>query len=185
MPSSWSAGLDTPARLVISHAAGDEGREYEKRVRYYAERMDVPSPVCRRPHRAGARAPAGRAQGVHPRRYLSVCRPDHLPVGDRGLWQRFSRGGLTSAARLWSTPIRSTRWTSNPRGSQAIEFDGFITEECVRRGARGAGGRRLGAGDGRDQLSHRPPPFLFFDPAAPLPRADHRIVWDLSAIRQV
>ena len=33
--------LDRPARLVISHAAGDEGDEYEQRVRAYARLLNV------------------------------------------------------------------------------------------------------------------------------------------------
>jgi len=33
--------LDLPAKLVISHAAGDEGTDYEHRVREYAHLLDV------------------------------------------------------------------------------------------------------------------------------------------------
>jgi hypothetical protein len=33
--------LDLPAQLVISHAAGDEGTDYEKRVREFAKLLDV------------------------------------------------------------------------------------------------------------------------------------------------
>jgi glycosyltransferase involved in cell wall biosynthesis len=33
--------LDLPARLIISHAAGDEGTDYEQRVREYADLLDV------------------------------------------------------------------------------------------------------------------------------------------------
>jgi glycosyltransferase involved in cell wall biosynthesis len=33
--------LDLPAKLIISHAAGDEGLDYEKRVREYAKLLDV------------------------------------------------------------------------------------------------------------------------------------------------
>ena len=33
--------LDLPAKLIISHAAGDEGTAYEKRVREYADLLDV------------------------------------------------------------------------------------------------------------------------------------------------
>jgi mannosylglucosylglycerate synthase len=33
--------LDLPARLVISHAAGDEGTDYEKRVREFAALLDI------------------------------------------------------------------------------------------------------------------------------------------------
>ena len=33
--------LDLPAKLIISHAAGDEGTDYEQRVREYAHLLDV------------------------------------------------------------------------------------------------------------------------------------------------
>lgn len=33
--------LDLPAKLIISHASGDEGNDYEKRVREYADLLDV------------------------------------------------------------------------------------------------------------------------------------------------
>ena len=33
--------LDLPAKLVISHASGDEGADYEQRVREYAQMLDV------------------------------------------------------------------------------------------------------------------------------------------------
>ena len=33
--------LDMPAKLIISHASGDEGNDYEKRVREYADLLDV------------------------------------------------------------------------------------------------------------------------------------------------
>ena len=33
--------LGLPAELVISHAAGDEGSDYEKRVREFAALLDV------------------------------------------------------------------------------------------------------------------------------------------------
>jgi len=33
--------LDLPAKLIISHASGDEGTEYEQRVREYADLLDV------------------------------------------------------------------------------------------------------------------------------------------------
>jgi glycosyltransferase involved in cell wall biosynthesis len=33
--------LDIPAKLIISHASGDEGLDYEKRVREYAKLLDV------------------------------------------------------------------------------------------------------------------------------------------------
>jgi glycosyltransferase involved in cell wall biosynthesis len=33
--------LDLPAKLIISHASGDEGLDYEKRVREYAKLLDV------------------------------------------------------------------------------------------------------------------------------------------------
>jgi mannosylglucosylglycerate synthase len=35
--------LNRKARLVISHAAGDEGDDYERRVRQYAQLLDVPA----------------------------------------------------------------------------------------------------------------------------------------------
>ena len=33
--------LELPAKLVISHASGDEGTDYEQRVREYAHLLDV------------------------------------------------------------------------------------------------------------------------------------------------
>jgi glycosyltransferase involved in cell wall biosynthesis len=33
--------LDLPAKLIISHASGDEGNDYEQRIREYAHLLDV------------------------------------------------------------------------------------------------------------------------------------------------
>jgi glycosyltransferase involved in cell wall biosynthesis len=33
--------LDLPAKLIISHASGDEGTDYEQRIREYADLLDV------------------------------------------------------------------------------------------------------------------------------------------------
>jgi hypothetical protein len=40
-PSNSCAGSILPAKLIISHASGDEGTDYEQRVREYAHLLDV------------------------------------------------------------------------------------------------------------------------------------------------
>ena len=86
--------LGLPAELVISHAAGDEGTDYEKRVRGFADLLNVKvifesaivsdvrgfTPDGRKIYTAG--------------RCISPSRPGYISIGCRRLWKCVSRGDL-------------------------------------------------------------------------------------------
>jgi len=127
--------LETPARLVISHAAGDEGREYEKRVRYYASRMNVPALFV-----------AGRIQqerGMTPDGRKIYTLGDIYPYADLVTYPSEIEGfgNAFLEAVYYRRPIVVNTYSIyeldiKPKGFQAIEFNGFITEACVEEARR-------------------------------------------------
>lgn len=124
--------LEMSARLVISHAAGDEGREYEKRIREYSARMRVPTlfisdciqekrgttPDCRRVYTLG---------DVYPQADL-VTYPSEVEGFGNAFLEAiyYKRPIVVNTYSIYEVDIK-------PKGFKVVEFDGFITEECVER----------------------------------------------------
>jgi mannosylglucosylglycerate synthase len=126
--------LERPARVVISHASGDEGSEYERRVRAFAELLDVPvtfeSEIIaeRRSH-----TPDGRRRytlwDVYPHADLVT-----YPSRDEGFGNAFLE------AVYFRRPVVVNNYPAfdvdiKRKGFRVIEFEDFITE-CVVRQAR-------------------------------------------------
>lgn len=124
--------LDLPARLVISHAAGDEGLEYEKRIREYSTRMKAPTlfisdcikekrgttPDCRRVYTLG---------DIYPQADLVTYPSEAEGFGNAFLEAvYYKRPIVVNTYSIYEVDIK-------PKGFNVIEFDGFITEECVKR----------------------------------------------------
>ncbi len=127
--------LDRPATLVISHAAGDEGLEYEKRVREYADLLGVDvrfeSEVIGE-HRG--RTPDGRR--IHT---LADVYPAADFVTYPSAFEGFGNAFLEAV--YYRRPILVNNYSTyevdiRPRGFRVVWFDGFISEETMRRARR-------------------------------------------------
>jgi len=122
--------LDLPAELVISHAAGDEGTEYERRVREFAKLLDV---VIR--FEADI---IGERRGVTPdgRKIYSlgdvyqksdlVTYPSTLEGFGNAFLEAiyFKRPLVVNNYSIYEADIK-------PKGFKVIEFDGFISNATL------------------------------------------------------
>jgi glycosyltransferase involved in cell wall biosynthesis len=120
------------ARLVISHASGDEGNDYERRVRDFARLLDVPvnfvADIIREQR---GQTPDGRKVytlwDVYPHADL-VTYPSSLE----------GFGNAFLEAIYFRLPIVVNNYSIfdvdiKPKGFRVIEFDGYITEATVRQ----------------------------------------------------
>lgn len=126
------ARLEMDAVLVISHASGDEGYEYEQRLRDYAKMMDVKTIFA--------------AEIFDEKR-------GETPDGEKvySLWDAYPHADLVTYPSLiegfgnafleavyFKKPIVVNNYTIynidiRTKGFEVIEFDDFITEETVKR----------------------------------------------------
>jgi glycosyltransferase involved in cell wall biosynthesis len=124
--------LGLPARLVISHASGDEGDAYEKRVREYAALMKVD--VCFEAdivaeHRG--HTPDGRKiytlGDVFPHADL-VTYPSAIEGFGNAFLETlyFKRPIIVNNYSIYETDIR-------PKGFKVVEFDGFISDATLHQ----------------------------------------------------
>jgi glycosyltransferase involved in cell wall biosynthesis len=122
--------LGLPARLVISHASGDEGYSYERHVRMFAELLEVPvtfvSGLIRRERGLG---PDGRRIYALEDAYQEadfVTYPSSLEgFGNAFLEAVYHRRPiLVNNYSIFAIDIK-------PKGFRVVEFDGHITEDTV------------------------------------------------------
>jgi len=122
--------MEMPSRLVISHASGDEGIEYERRIRNFAEHMKAPtifvSDIIKDER---GTTDDGRKiyklQDVYPYADLVTYPSDIEGFGNAFLEAvYFSRPIVVNNYSIYSIDIK-------PKGFRVIEFDGYITEETV------------------------------------------------------
>ncbi len=122
--------LQLPARLVISHASGDEGDSYEKHLRSFSQLLDVSTIFVSDiiSDRRGL-TPDGRKiyslWDVYPFADL-VTYPSLLEGFGNAFLESvyFGRPILVNDYTIYSIDIK-------PKGFRAIELDGFITDENV------------------------------------------------------
>lgn len=124
--------LGLKARLVISHASGDEGSAYERHVRAFAALLDVPvnfvSDVIR--DQRGL-TPDGRKTyslaDIYPHADL-VTYPSTIEGFGNAFLEAvyFRRPVVVNNYSIFNLDIK-------PKGFQVIEFDGFVTEETLQR----------------------------------------------------
>lgn len=122
--------LGLPARLVISHASGDEGTDYEKRVRKFAALLDVTVDF--------ESTIVGTARGFTPdgRKIYSLA--DVYPQADLVTYPS-SLEGFGNAfleAVYYKRPLVVNNYSNyeadiKPKGFKVIEFDGFISEKTL------------------------------------------------------
>ncbi len=123
-------GLD--ARLVISHASGDEGYDYEKRVKGYAQLMGANALfVSDIINEARGETPDGRRvysiQDVYPHADLVTYPSTFEGFGNAFLEAvYFKKPIVVNNYSVFSVDIK-------PRGFKVIEFDEYITDHTVRQ----------------------------------------------------
>lgn len=122
--------LSLKARLVISHAGGDEGPSYEQHLRRMAERWDVPVSF-----EAEIIGPA-RGHTADGRRVYALA--DAYAAADIVTYPSVVEGfgNAFLEAVYYRRPIVVNNYSIfatdiRPKGFHVIEFDGFITEETV------------------------------------------------------
>lgn len=124
--------LGSPARLVITHATGDEGNLYEQRVRSFAERLGVSVRFVAKV----IRNTRGTTEGG--RKIYSLADVYHHCdlVTYPSTWEGFGNAFLE--AIYYRRPVFVNNYSIfafdiKPKGFKVIEFEGFITDETVRQ----------------------------------------------------
>jgi glycosyltransferase involved in cell wall biosynthesis len=124
--------LDLPARLVISHAAGDEGTEYEKHVREFASLLNVTvsfeSNIVSR----------SRGAAKDGRKIYSLG--DIYPLADLVTYPSSIEGfgNAFLEAVYYKRPLVINNYSIfeadiKPKGFEVVEFDGFISEKTIQK----------------------------------------------------
>jgi len=134
--------LGFPARLVISHASGDEGHAYERRVRRFADQMNV------RVNFLSDIIGPQRGQTEDGRRVYSLA--DVYPFADLVTYPSTIEGfgNAFLEAVYFSRPLLVNNYSIfaidiKPKGFRVIEFDDFISEETVEQARRVLGDQAL------------------------------------------
>lgn len=124
--------LENDAILVISHASGDEGDEYEQRIREYAKLLNVRTLFCDEHFDEFRRIePDGRK--IYS---LSDAYPHADLVTYPSVFEGFGNAFLEAV--YFKKPIVVNNYSIyatdiKPLGFDVIEFDDFVTEETVRK----------------------------------------------------
>ncbi|HUF00041.1 MAG TPA: glycosyltransferase family 4 protein [Anaerolineales bacterium] len=122
--------LGLPAELVISHAAGDEGTEYEKRLREFAALLEVEVNF--------ESAIVGDTRGWTPEGRKIYTLGDVYPQADLVTYPSSIEGfgNAFLEAVYFHRPMVVNNYSIyeadiKPKGFQVIEFDGFISEKTL------------------------------------------------------
>jgi hypothetical protein len=124
--------LGLPAELVISHAAGDEGTDYEKRVRQFAALLEVTvnfeSKIV------------GDTRGFTEDGRKVYTLGDIYPQADLVTYPSAVEGfgNAFLEAIYYQRPLMLNNYSIyeadiKPKGFQVIEFDGFISEKTLEQ----------------------------------------------------
>ncbi|MBM3130260.1 MAG: glycosyltransferase family 4 protein [Chloroflexi bacterium] len=122
--------LERPARLVISHASGDEGDAYEQRVRAFADLLGVKTNFVAHliADRRGTASDGRKIYtlwDVYPYADLVTYPSDIEGFGNAFLETLyFRRPIVVNAYSIFETDIK-------PKGFRVIEFDGYITDATI------------------------------------------------------
>ncbi|MFP4193674.1 MAG: glycosyltransferase [Desulfosalsimonas sp.] len=122
--------LEMPARLVISHASGDEGYQYEQRIREYSELMGVDTMFISDiiDHRRGTTQEGSKIytlEDVYPHADLVT-----YPSSFEGFGNAFLE------AVYYKKPVVINTYSSyaadiKPKGFDVVELNGYVTKEAV------------------------------------------------------
>ncbi|MBR9980977.1 MAG: glycosyltransferase family 4 protein [Desulfatitalea sp.] len=122
--------LGASAKLVISHASGDEGHDYERRVWQYARTMDVDTLfVSDIINDNRGRTPDGRKiytlEDIYPHADLVTYPSNYEGFGNAFLEAVYFRKPiLVNNYSIYATDIR-------PKGFSVIEIDGYVTRATL------------------------------------------------------
>ncbi|HKJ37137.1 MAG TPA: glycosyltransferase family 4 protein [Anaerolineales bacterium] len=123
--------LGIPAELVISHASGDEGTDYEQRVREFAEFLDVKVNF--------ESAIVGDERGVTPEGRKIYTLADVYPYADLVTYPSTIEGfgNAFLEAVYFKRPIVVNNYSIfeadiKPKGFKVVEFDGYISERTLQ-----------------------------------------------------
>ena len=124
--------LELPAKLVISHASGDEGSDYEQRVREYAHLLDVTVRF------ESAQVQDIRGMTKEGRKIYTL--EDVYPHADIVTYPSSIEGfgNAFLEAVYYRRPILVNNYSIyevdiRPKGFRAVWFDGFISEDTLKR----------------------------------------------------
>ena len=122
--------LGLPAELVISHASGDEGTDYEKRVREFANLLNVTINF--------ESAIVGDQRGVTPGGRKIYTLGDVYPHADLVTYPSAIEGfgNAFLEAVYYKRPIVVNNYSIydvdiKPKGFEVIEFDGYISDSTL------------------------------------------------------
>ena len=123
--------LETNTRLVISHAGGDEGNEYREHIRTYAKLLDVQVNFVS----AIIDTERGTTKDGHKIYTLGDVYPHADLVTFPSLLEGFGNAFLEAV--YYRRPVFINNYTIylidiKPKGFQAVDFNGFVTEESVK-----------------------------------------------------
>lgn len=127
--------LERPAKLVISHASGDEGDAYERRIREYADMMDVETIFCADifDDTRGTSATGEKIYNLWDAYNHAdlVTYPSVFEGFGNAFLEAiyFRRPIVVNNYSIYSTDIR-------PKGFRVIEFDDFVTDDTVAQTLR-------------------------------------------------
>jgi hypothetical protein len=123
--------LGMPAELVISHASGDEGTDYEQRVREFAEFLDVKVNF--------ESAIVGDERGVTPEGRKIYTLADVYPYADLVTYPSTIEGfgNAFLEAVYFKRPIVVNNYSIfeadiKPKGFKVVEFDGYISDRTLQ-----------------------------------------------------
>jgi mannosylglucosylglycerate synthase len=124
--------LGLPAGLVISHAAGDEGSDYEKRVREFAALLGVRVNF--------ESAIVAEKRGVTPEGRKMYALSDVYPQADLVTYPSSSEGfgNAFLEALYYKRPLVVNNYSIyesdiKPKGFKVVEFDGFISDATIEQ----------------------------------------------------
>ncbi len=124
--------LGLKAKLIISHASGDEGYDYEQRVREYSKLMGVNTNfVANIINERRGTTPGGRKiytlEDIYPHADLITYPSNFEGFGNAFLEAIYFRKPIVvNTYSIYSMDIQ-------PKGFDVIEIDGFVTEEAVKK----------------------------------------------------
>jgi len=123
--------LGMPAELVISHAAGDEGTDYEKRIHEFAELLGVQVNF--------ESAIVGDERGVTPEGRKIYTLGDVYPQADLVTYPSAIEGfgNAFLEALYYKRPIVVNNYSIyeadiKPKGFKVVEFDGYISDRTLQ-----------------------------------------------------
>lgn len=127
--------LGLPAELVISHASGDEGNDYEKRVREFAALLEVQVNF--------EAAIVGEARGVTPEGRKIYTLGDIYPQADLVTYPSSIEGfgNAFLEAIYYKRPLVVNNYSIyeadiKPKGFKVVEFDGYISDATLEHARR-------------------------------------------------